>query len=256
MRYSKIIINILGAMAVGVAVSAGAVVLGAQTPATDAGSRLRQVLPADVATRVLAVLARARSHELPTEPLENRALKFAARGVRPDSIERSVVDHETRMERAKDVLTKARGRRPADDEIEAGADALRKGVSGPGVEELARSAPSGRSFGVPVFVVGGLLDRGMPSDDALKRVSERLNARVSDGDLEKLPTELPAQAAWGQSHKPAETGRAIAETKGRGVGQGNGSAGPPAGVPGNGGAKAKPNPGRGSKPTTPPGKKP
>jgi hypothetical protein len=253
MRYSRIIINTLLAASVGLAVSAGAVVLGAQTPAADPSVRLKQVLPADVAARVLAVIARARSLDLPTEALENRALKFAARGVRPDSIERSVVDHETRMERAKDALTKARGRRPADDEIEAGADALRKGVSGTGVEDLARSAPSGRSLAVPLYVVGGLLDRGLPSDDALKRVSERLAARASDGELEKLPAELPAQAAAGQSHKPAQTGRDIAGTKGRGAGQGNG---PPAGVPGNGGAKAQPNPGRGAKPTTPPGKKP
>jgi len=253
MRYSKIIINLLTAVSVGIALSAGAVVLGAQTPATDATTRLKQVLPADVVTRVLAVIARARSNDLPTEPLENRALKFAARGVRPDSIERSVVDHETRMERAKDALTKARGRRPADDEIEAGADALRKGVSGTGVEELARSAPSGRSLAVPLYVVGGLVDRGLPSDAALKRVAEQLTARASDGDLEKLSTEAPASNTAGQSHKPAQTGRELSETKGRGAGQGNG---PPAGVPGNGGAKAKPNPGRGSKPTTPPGKKP
>jgi hypothetical protein len=247
MRYLKTIINAV------VVASLGSATLGAQTPATDATTRLKQVLPADVVARVLAVIARARSRDLPTEPLENRALKFAARGVRPDSIERSVVDHETRMERAKDALTKARGRRPADDEIEAGADALRKGVSGPGVEELARSAPAGRSLAVPLYVVGGLVDRGSSSEAALKRVAERLSARASDGDLEKLSTDVPGANPPGQSHKPAQTGRDIAETKGRGAGKGNG---PPAGVPGNGGGKAKPNPDKGSKPKTPPGKKP
>src|SRR4029077_9160576 len=145
MRYSKTIIN----LAILAVLGAGS---GAAQAPTDATARLKQVLPADVATRVLAVIARARSRDLPAEALESRALKFAARGVRPDSIERSVVDHETRMERAKDALTKARGRRPADDEIEAGADALRKGVSGTSVEELARSAPSGRSLAVPLYV--------------------------------------------------------------------------------------------------------
>src|SRR4051812_30464853 len=250
MRYSRIIIGVaIGAMYA----TARA---GAQASANDAPARLRQVLPAEVAARILAVIAHARSRDLPADALENRALKFAARGVRPDSIERSVVDHETRMERAKEALTKARGRRPADDEIEAGADALRKGASGTGVEELARSAPSGRSLAVPLYVVGGLLDRGLPSDAALKRVADRLAARASDNDLEKLPNELPPQSAPGQSHKTAETGRALAETKGRGAGGQGGSGGPPAGVPGNGGAKAKPNPGRGSKPPTPPGKKP
>jgi hypothetical protein len=231
----------------------------AQTPATDPTLRLKQVLPADVATRVLAVIARARSRDLPAEALENRALKFAARGVRADSIEKSVVEHELRMERAKESLEKARGRRAAADEIEAGADAMRKGLDGADVEALARSTPSGRSLAVPLYVVGGLVDRGLPSDAALRRVVDRLKARATDTDLERMPGELPPQAAAGQSHKPAETGRAIAETKQpgaqAGAGRGAGSGGPPAGVPGNAGAKAKPNPGRG-KPTTPPGKRP
>ena len=61
------------------------------------------MLPADVATRVLAVIAKARAKGLPAEALENRALKFAAKGVRADSIERSVVEQEARMEKAKDV---------------------------------------------------------------------------------------------------------------------------------------------------------
>src|SRR5829696_9602298 len=105
------------AMLTMVALLGSANVAVTQTPANDPSARLREVLPADVATRVLAVIAKARARDLPAEALENRALKFAAKGVRPDSIEKSVVDHEVRMERAKDALTKARGRRPADDEV-------------------------------------------------------------------------------------------------------------------------------------------
>jgi len=64
----------------------------AQTPAIDASARLREVLPADVAARILATIAAARSHELPTQPLENRALKFAARGIPPKDIERAIAE--------------------------------------------------------------------------------------------------------------------------------------------------------------------
>ena len=60
----------------------------AQIPAKDPSARLREVLPADVAQRVLARIADARAHQLPAEALENRALKFAAKGVDPRSIER------------------------------------------------------------------------------------------------------------------------------------------------------------------------
>lgn len=240
----------------------GSATVAAQAPTNDPSARLKQVLPADVAARVLAVIEKARSRDLPAEALENRALKFAARGVKPDSIEKSVVDQETRMEQVRDTLQRARGRKPSGDEVEAGAEAVRKGVDGSKVSALAKSAPSGRSLAVPLYVIGSLVDRGLASDDALERVEKRLMARASDHDLEQMPGELPAQAVAGQGNKPAETGRDLAGTKrpgsAAGAGQSGGSAGgPPANVPANGGAGARPTtpPGLGKKPTTT-GKKP
>ena len=166
----------------------------AQTPANDPSARLKEVLPSDVATRVLAVIAKARSRELPAEALENRALKFAAKGVKPDAIEKSVIEQEERMERVQDALQKARGHKPAGDEIDAGAEAIRKGVDGAKVSALAKSTPSGRSLAVPLYVIGSLVERGLPSDSALKRVQDKLTARASDRDLENMAAALPAQA--------------------------------------------------------------
>jgi len=229
----------------------------AQTPANDPSTRLKDVLPADVATRVLSAIAKARSRELPAEALENRALKFAAKGVKPDAIEKSVIEQEERMERVRDTLQKARGRKPAGDEIEAGAEAIRKGVDGAKVSALAKGAPSGRSLAVPLFVIGSLVERGLPSDSALKRVQEKLAARASDRDLENMSAALPAQAVAGMGNKPAETGRALAETKhpgaASGAGQSGSVGGPPPGVPANGGAVSKPTTPQGQvkKPTTP-----
>ena len=217
----------------------------AQTPAKDPSARLREVLPADVAQRVLARIAAARAHQLPAEALENRALKFAAKGVDPVSIERSVNEQAVRMEVAKGALASGRASAPAGDEIDAGAEAIRKGVDGSSISFLAKSAPTGRSLAVPLFVIGSLTDRGLSSDDALRRVLARLNARASDADLESMPGDLPANAGaqgnrpsstgrdFGQSHKPASAGRPA-------------TAGPPAGVPGNGGAKS--NPGQSHRP--------
>jgi len=256
MRYLK-----MAATLVAIALLGSARIV-AQTPANDPSARLKQVLPADVAAHVLAVIEKARSHNLPAEALENRALKFAAKGVNPDSIEKSVFDQESRMEKVRDTLQRARGRAPAGDEIDAGAEAMRKGVDGGKVSALAKSAPSGRSLAVPLYVIGSLVDRGLASDDALERVEQRLQARASDHDLEQMPGELPAQAGAGQGNKPAETGRDLAGTKrpgsAAGAGQSGSGGGPPANVPANGGRGAKPTtpPGSGNKPTTPPGKKP
>jgi hypothetical protein len=248
MRYT----HMLGILAATTAFSTATAT--AQTPANDPSARLKEVLPADVATRVLAVIAKARSRELPAEALENRALKFAAKGVKPDAIEKSVIEQEDRMERVQDALQKARGHKPAGDEIDAGAEAVRKGVDGAKVSALAKSTPSGRSLAVPLFVIGSLVERGLPSDEALKRVQDKLTARASDRDLENMAATLPAQAVAGKENKPAETGRALAETKhpgaAAGAGQSGASGGPPPGVPANGGKPTSP-PGLGKKPTSP-----
>jgi hypothetical protein len=251
MRYHNSLTTLLA-----IALVASATALPAQTPANDPSARLRQVLPADVASRVLDVIAKARSRDLPADALANRALKFAARGVSPDAIEKSVAEQAVRMGQVRDTLQRARGRKPSGGEVEAGAEALRKGVDGAKVSALARSAPSGRSLAVPMYVIGSLVDRGLPSDAALARVQERLAMRASDRDLESMSAELPAQAMAAHGNRPAETGRELAETKhpgsAVGAGQNGSSGGPPSSVPANGGARAKPTipPGQGKKPTT------
>jgi hypothetical protein len=218
----------------------------AQVPARDASTRLREVLPADVAQRVLARIAEARARQLPAEALENRALKFAAKGVDPSNIERSVNEQAARMEIARAALATGRGSTPAGDEIEAGAEALRKGVDGASVSQLAKSAPSGRSLAVPLFVMGVLTERGLSSSSALQRVLTRLQARASDTDLESMPGDLPAQGVAGQANRPTSTGREFGQSHRPANAGRPATAGPPAGVPGNAGAKA--NRGRSHKP--------
>jgi hypothetical protein len=218
----------------------------AQVPSRDALARLKEVLPSDVAQRVLARIAEARARNLPAEALANRALKFAAKGVNPSDIERSINEQASRMGVARDALASGRGAAPAADEIEAGAEAMRKGVDAAAVSTLAKGAPSGRSLAVPLFVIGSLTDRGVGSAQAVESVLARLRTRASDVDLESMPADFDAQAGrangkpagesgrdFGQSHRPASAGRPA-------------NAGPPAGVPGNGGSKS--NPGRGHKP--------
>src|SRR5687768_2711140 len=97
----------------------------AQTPAVDPSARLREVLPGDVAERVLARIAAARAVELPAAALENRALKFATRGVPAADIERSVNEHADRLQKAKDALERGRSGKASGDEIDAGSEAMR-----------------------------------------------------------------------------------------------------------------------------------
>jgi hypothetical protein len=218
----------------------------AQVPARDPSTRLREVLPADVAQRVLARIAQARARQLPAEALENRALKFAAKGVDPKNIERSVNEQAARMEIARAALAAGRGSAPAGDEIEAGAEAIRKGVDGAAVSSLAKNAPSGRSLAVPLFVIGVLTDRGLSSSAALQSVLARLQALASDSELESMPGELPPQAIAGQANRPTSTGRDFGQTHRPASAGRPATAGPPAGVPGNAGSKS--NPGQSRRP--------
>jgi hypothetical protein len=215
--------------------AAGALSAQTTAPAADPSAKLSAVLPAEVAARVLAKIAEARARELPAAALENRALKFAARGVVPREIERSVNEHADRLGAAKRAIETGRGAKAGDEEVEAGAEAIRQGVDGAAVSELAKEAPSGRSLAVPLYVIGGLVDRGLPSDDALARVLERLTARASDAEIQR---ELPPQAAAGQANRPATA------TTPPGASKRPGSAGPPTGVPAAGGRKTLPKPPR------------
>jgi hypothetical protein len=204
---------------------------GAPGQAYDPSPRLREVLPADVAERVLAKIAAARSRGLPAQALERTALKGAARSVPPAEIERAVAAQEERLERSKAALQVVPGRAASGDEIEAGADALRQGVDGASVSALAKSAPSGRTLAVPLHVLGSLVERGLPSDQALAAVVERLNARAEDATIAQLPDQVAPRTAG----KPSVTGPELAGTKRPAT-----AGGPPAGVPANGGARTVP----------------
>jgi hypothetical protein len=208
---------------------------GGQVASVDPSARLREVLPADVAERVLARIAEARARQLPADALENRALKFAAKGVPARDIERSLAEQAERMGAARDAIATGRGGVPHGDEVEAGAEAMRKGVDGAEVSRLARTAPKGRSLAIPLFVIGSLTDQGLSSDQALARVLGRLESNATDAELERMPGDLPPQAAgrgnaFGRdkaAKKPQAAGRPAATPR-------------PAGVPGNGGQRVAP----------------
>jgi hypothetical protein len=207
--------------AVSMLVFAGA--LAAQVPAVDPIARLREVLPADVADRVIAQIEQARARQLPAQALENRALKFAARGIAPADLERAVSAHAVRLADAQIALKNVRAE-VSHVEVEAGAEALRQGVDGADVSALAQSAPSGRSLEVPLYVIGNLVERGLPSDQALEQVRDRLMQRASDADLERMSTGAAGAGARGLERAGA-AGRPA----------GTPPMGPPAGVPANGG---------------------
>lgn len=218
----------------------------AQGTTDDLTARLREVLPVEVADRVIATVSDARSRGLPARALEQRALMLARKGADPASIARSVADQSRAMGEARAALARGRAGRPADDDVTGGAEAMRKGVTGAEVSELAMSAPSGRSLAVPLFVIGSLVDRGLPSDDALSRVLERMRARATDAEIARIPEQVLAGRSGGEAVRAGRAGARPAPSAGRGGGATAGAArgGRPANVPPASGGRGRPS-GRG-----------
>ncbi len=180
----------------------GAPVAAQETPGgIDPLERLAEVLPPEVAGDVLARIEAARARGLPERPLANLALEAAAKGRDRAATVRALESLSERLARADEAL-RAAGRRPAGREVEAGAVALQMGVQGAAISELARSGPSGRSLSVPLLVLGGLAERGLPSDRALERVLERLQARADDRALVDELARTPGGRGFGPPELP------------------------------------------------------
>lgn len=185
-------------------------------------------LPADVRDKVIAIVTDATSRGLPGQAIADRALETVAKSRSGTDAVAAAQALAADLVTGRDALTSA-GRSPDASEIEAAATAKELGVDGATITDLASSAPSGRSLTVPLAVIGALVQRGLPSDDALAAVQERLTNRATDAELASMPGDAGRMIA--QGYRPSDVGRAL-------------GAGRPAGLPANGGRA-------GARPTTP-----
>jgi len=162
--------------------------LAGQTPSHDPSTTLQRVLPPNIAQQVLAEIADARSHSLPAVVLEHRAFELQAKGTPPARIPEMIASTEQALVAGKAALAAGGRTETADAEIEAAGTATGHGVDGGTISTLAELVPSGRSLVVPLTVLTSLVDRGLPSDEALARVVARLQAHASDQELTTLAT--------------------------------------------------------------------
>lgn len=208
-----------------------------QTPGADPSARLQALLPADVAARVLERIAAARAQGLPARAVEHRALELTAKGVPPARVELGVNTFANALAQGHTALAQGGVTQPSDAETEAAATALGEGIDGAAVSALARSAPSGRSLAVPLYVLAGLVDRGLPADQALARVQAELAARASDAQLAAATQPAGKPATPGASPPVTGAGFGTPGSPGRPSGV---PSGPPSWVPANGGHGGRP----------------
>ncbi|HUG38291.1 MAG TPA: hypothetical protein VML54_15140 [Candidatus Limnocylindrales bacterium] len=169
--------------------------------------RLTEVLPPEVAAQVLDHIESARQQGLPVNAMANHALEGVAKGRSATEVLASVELLVADMGRAREALQTAQREHGAG-EIEAATAAMRMGVDGDDISALASSQPSGRTLAVPLLVVGGLVQRGLPSDDALAAVQSRLAAGLDDAAL--LGDFPEVGQALTQGLRPDQIGTALA----------------------------------------------
>jgi hypothetical protein len=146
---------------------------------------LRVLLPGAHGDSAVAVAARARAAGLPVASLELLARQGVAKQVAPEAVVAALRAEADRLARARAVLA-TRGS-VAERELRAAADALHRGVAIEAIARLVRAAPPGQSLELPIFVLAGLVDRGIPLDDALAAVRARMLDDTDDRELGDLP---------------------------------------------------------------------
>jgi len=154
--------------------------------AQAAQSRLSELLPGPYGDSAAAIVVGARTVGLPVVSLELLARQGVVKGTSPEVVVAALRAEARRLADARQALSVA-GPAPTAGELRAGADALHRGVTLEAIAGLAREAPRDRSLEVPIFVLAGLVDRGVPVDDALAAVTARLRDGVGDRELGELP---------------------------------------------------------------------
>jgi RNA polymerase sigma factor (sigma-70 family) len=163
--------------------------------ASSPTARLKKLLPKRSADRVLAAISSAKSRGLPAAALENRALKFAMRNVKPSDIEDAIVADAEAMGKAGQLLTAAGRREPTLPEIDAAAQLLGEGADSASIGALAKSATATRSLETPLRVSAELVATTEKPADALTRVEDRVRKGASDAQLEQLLDDAPRRVA-------------------------------------------------------------
>ncbi len=114
---------------------------------------------------------------VPSEPLVAKALEGATKRANPAVIVQTV----RRLAAALSAARTALGAGAGADELVAGANVLRAGISAAGLRALRQTRRA--SVTVPLVVLGDLLARGVPADKGLALIAAACRQGVADQDL-------------------------------------------------------------------------
>lgn len=209
--------------------------LGLQAQEERRWERVQQAYTEQETARIREVVREAARHGVPAEPILDKALEGAAKGVPPAMVLSALGDYAGRLERA-GALVGPDGSRA---ELVAAADALRRGVPEGAIRDVSAGPGDGA---IALVVLGDLMEMEVPVERAREVVADALERGARGEDLLTVPAAVRRLIREGVL--PPEAATRVQEAMGRG--------GPPGQIPG-AGAGAGPGATPPVSPPVPPG---
>lgn len=223
----------------------GSALVAVAAPATAQEPGIREQLvargaPVDFAGRVAEIVASAQVDELPTEPLESKALEgWAKRGrVPPERVLAVLRQMVGRLGQGRDVVRDA-GLDPSGAVVAGAAEALGRGLTPDHIRTVVSSAPDPGAAATGLTVASSLTAQGLDAGAAVRAVSDAYRSGRRPEEILEFPSAVADATARGE--RMTDIGRRIMQggmlappgggTGGAGTGTG-GQSGRPPGMPG------------------------
>jgi len=185
------------------------VMLPVSLVAQDVTARLAGRVSPEVRQAVAKIASDAATRGLPVDPLVEKAIEGAAKGVP------AVRALEGRLGDASAAVRDAGLTAPDGDVVEGAADALNAGLSASDVRDLVRVSHSPYDPALTLRVAATMAALGVPATQATELVEDAIRAGRSTAELMALPSQVQADIGRGATPEQAAQGLARAAAAGR-----------------------------------------
>ena len=163
------------------------VAIGSADPAAAQESKRDRVtaqFPPEAVAEIDAIAARTEAAGVVPNPIYDKALEGAAKGVPVPRILPALETYSTRLRDSHGLL----GAAPSQAAVIAGADALARGVPADAVRSVGRDA--GDRGPMALVVLGDLAEAGIPADGAVEAVRQALDANQAPDAVLHVPAAV------------------------------------------------------------------
>ena len=180
----------------------------------DLTARLGARVPPAVVAAAQALADTAQARGLPIDPLIDKAIEGAAKGVAPERVVVALRMVFDQLGGAAAAIRDGGDAAPDAGTIEAGAFALSAGLSGAQISALVRASTSPNTPATTLRVAGTLSAMGVPADQTTNLIRATIRNGAATADVLSLPGRVQAQMARGQTPAQAASGLSRAAAHG------------------------------------------